>query len=218
MTNSDLLVLLDDFNFYRSHTDHFQKLQREQPFIRPPKLNKERTKLLVAMVEWCKANGLEPRHWIYCLFARGRWLFAPKLTPGFLMSESGLKWYQGRAKTVDDRLYRQRLAQTQYIAELAAGTSLVYDPNLHLSAEVEARKGRHVARGDWARCLEDSFHPDAPTLGFHPDSGVCFHCPIKPECCGKTRAVFPFDLVALRERKITIQQAQLASVVSRGRP
>ena len=212
-----LLVLMDDYNFYRAQTHHFQKLKAERPYMRLPKLNAEREKLLGDMVEWCKQNTIEPRHWLYCLYARNRWLFAPKMTPGFLMSKTGLVWYRSRAKTVDDRLYRQRLSQTKAVQQSSEGTSPVYDPNIHIAAEVEARKQRHLHRGDAATCMAQAFEGEAQTLGFHPGSKVCAACPLARECADKIRAAFPFDIVALREGKITVQQATLAAAVSRGR-
>lgn len=217
MADPTLLVLLDDYNFYRTKTNHFQKLQQERPYMRLPKLNAEREKLLGDMVEWCRGHGLDPRHWLYCLFARNRWLFAPKMTPGFLMSKTGLAWYKAKSKTVDTRPYRERLSQTRAVEQAQDGGSPVYDPNIHISAEVEARKQRHLHRGDHEVCMAQAFDGEAPTLGFHPGSRVCRVCPAAVACADKIRGAFPFDIVALREGKITVQQATLAAAVSRGR-
>lgn len=213
----EIQTLLDDFNFYRSHTNHYQRLCAEKPYIKLPRLNKERGKLLTEMVAWCRSNELDPRYWLYCLFARGRWLFAPKWIPGALMSETALKWYRNPSRRTDDRLYRERIAQTKEIQQHHAGTSPIYDPNLHLSAEVEARKQRLLQRGDSAMCLETMSDSQYPTLGWHPQSKVCPKCALVEACKQKLRVLYPFDSVALREGTITIEQARLAAVVSHGR-
>lgn len=203
-------MLLDDFNYYRSKTNHFQKLQAEKPYIKLPRLNKERERLLNEMIAWCRSQRIDPRHWLYCLFARQRWLFAPKWLPGALMSESGLKWYREKSQYVNDKLYRDRVYQTASMEQQRAGTSPVYDPALHMSAEAEGRKRRYRQRGDDLGCLTAVSDPDFPTLGWHLQSKFCSGCSRAEECKQKLRGLYPFDVVALRSGVITMEQARLA--------
>jgi len=209
----DVQILMDDFNFYRSHTHHFQKLMQERPYLKVPTLNRGRRRLFDEMVAWCRANELEPRFWLFCMFQRGRWLFAPRWLAGYLMGDKALAWYRARrSRGFDDRLYRERIEQTREIEQQRAGTSVVYDPNVHVSAEVEARKRRLQQRGDPEGCLSGVLDVDHPTLGWHPRSTVCCGCSVAERCREALRGRYRFDIVALREGKITVEQARLSAV------
>jgi hypothetical protein len=210
----DLQILLDDFNFYRTHTNHFQKLRTEHPGIKLSKMNKQREQLLAEMVAWCRSQDLDPRYWLFCLFVRGRWLFAPKWTPGFFMSKNALAWNRAKSGKTSDRLYRERLAHTQDIQRAQQGTTLEFNPDIHLSAEAEARKQKYQRLGEMLLCLDNIQDPQYPTLGWHPASKFCELCVSREQCKEKLRALYRYDVVALREGKITLFQANLTKVTN----
>jgi hypothetical protein len=206
--DQELQILLDDFNFYRTHTNHFQKLRQRFPGIKLSKMNKKRAALLTEMVAWCRGQNIDPRHWLYCLFARSRWLFSPKWTPGFFMSKTALAWYRDKGVQASDRLYRERVFQTRDVQRDQEGTSPVYDPVVDLSTEIEARKRRLLNHSE-RLCLDGIADPHRPTLGFHPKSRVCLQCPAAEECKAKLRTMYPYDVVALRDGSLTRAQANL---------
>jgi hypothetical protein len=212
-------TLLDDFNFYRSHTNHYQQLKAERPYLKLPTMNKARRQLLNEMVAWCRENNLDPRHWLYALFCRGRWLYSPKWIPGALMSKSGLEWYRQKAKRIDLGLFHRRLDQTVALARMNEGEDRqLYDPLIHTSAEVESRKARYARTHGAEVCMDQMWAPELSTQGWHPQSKVCQVCPIAERCKEALRASYAaVDLVSLRGGSITMQQARLMVAVNNGR-
>lgn len=81
-----------------------------------------------------------------------------------------------------------------------------YDPNWEMSPLSEAIKKRYASIGDAQRCMRETLER---TLGFHPKSGTCQSCPLRQQCAEQLQKMIPeFDIVALREGKISPEEAQ----------
>ena len=84
----------------------------------------------------------------------------------------------------------------------------VYDRARDISHQAEAIKRRHLADGRPDLCLTDM---DEYTFGYHPKSLLCARCPLTQQCIMTLQNKYPFDVVALRNGQINMQQANLVT-------
>jgi len=181
----DSRQLFEDFCFYRQYTAHYQQKQRYHKGI--PLSAEKHLKLFDKMIDWCKTRQINPRHWLYSLFATRRWIFAPKLQECFLMSERHIKKFR---KFRDYAFYkRYRASQTP--------TQTRFDPNRDLSAASEQAKNYYVVRGQLALCMA---RMQQETFGYHPRSTICIRCVASQQCRALLEAHAGFDIVGLRAR------------------
>ena len=195
--------LFEDYNRFRLQTSAIAKLRSLGKFVRPlklePKGQPSRLPIMVEMVEWCRAQGIDPRLWLYLLFRRRRWLHAPLLARSHLCSEKMVDGYHAAAHRALDG-YRFQLLEHR--------PQRPFDPNVDLSYAAEAAQRRFQQANDPYRCMSETVER---TLGWHPQSRACKVCPIAKACQDNLRALVPeFDLVALREGRITPEAAQAA--------
>lgn len=205
-----LQTLLNDFNEYRARTEYIAKLRQGRPMR---SLGREKAfPVLQEMQAWCNTRGIDSRRWLYWLFARTNFRFAPKLAclkPSPQRESEVLQKYQALRDTpyYSERIYREIAHQRLHAGE-------TFDCNRDLSPMAEALKRRYLAAGEPERCLAEMFadHADShPTWGYHPKSLACVRCPLTQACAAKLRAaVSSFDPVALRAGIITLEQAQVS--------
>jgi hypothetical protein len=177
-------------------TANVQK-QRERHPISLHKQTDERVELFEKMIAWCRLRELDPRLYLYVLFKARMWTFAPQLREGHLMSEKMVSRYQ--KMTEKDCLDGYR----QYV--YTEKPEFVLDPNKDIIPRAEAMKQRYRNYGQFERCMVET--PET-TFGFHPKSPTCAACPIQAECKNRLSGLVSFDIQALREGKITVEQAR----------
>jgi hypothetical protein len=199
------LQLLHDINFYRAYTKHIVELREQKP-VSDYAPQEKRLKMLEDLISWCQEKKVQPRFWIYHLFAARRWLFPPKMEKGHLFSERMLKSYRF-AKPTD--FYEQRLRQTERERQELEG--LTRDPNLKLTEGVETAKRTYAGTRSWTRCMDDL----TTTYGYHPHSEVCQRCPLAKRCEEKVRDLFPFDIMAARRGDIEMTTRKAREAVWR---
>lgn len=207
--HADLIsILLDDYNAYRAHTAYFAQLIQRVP-VRSLKMEKARAPL-TALIEWCVVRGLEPRRWLYWLFDRSQFRYAPKLNALQPKNEvAAIEKYQAMRRTplLDERLQQAR-------AQVRRADGRWFDPNRDLSAQAEARKWRYLSEGRPDLCIAamfDNSEGTHPTWGYHPASASCPRCPLAAQCAMSLRAAVPaFDPIALRAGALTLEQARIA--------
>lgn len=188
-------TLFADYNNYRLKTAHFQSLT----FRRTLRATSKRLRLFQSLLLWCDQYRVDPRRWLYSLFAVRKWRFAPKLEAPHLMSENHLPKYRKMDLTCyDEERHEQSLVQKD-----------IFDPNRDLSAGVERLKILYQQRGNGERCLNLI---ETETYGYHPKSVVCRCCALRTECLERLRDLTPgFDVLALRNGKITVSEAQIGA-------
>lgn len=192
-------VLLADFNEYRGRTQRHHELRATKPFMaRPLKASDERIKLFADLVAWCRERGLEPRAWVYGLFAVRQWVHPPKATKGCLMSERLID----KIKRLSLKgAFKHRVVSTQETTRAAV------DPNRDIIPTIEARKASLLQRQLSMLCLAD-----IDTLfGYHPKSPTCEQCPLKQQCAIALASRFPFDIIGLRAGTLSVEAAEEAA-------
>lgn len=195
--------LFDDYNFYRAHTRNVQEIREKGQPIRFMKETPERLALLARMAAWCGGRGFEPRHWLCWLFYRGHWRFARpfnQLIPGSTKTEKSLLAAYARVKNLP--MYDQRIRQITHMERVDA--EQIYDGNRDLAATTEALKRRYLRMGDPEGCLEDE-----RANGYHPRSFVCARCALAQPCERRLQSTARYDIVALRDGRLTAAQACL---------
>jgi len=153
---------------------------------------------------------LNPRLWLYSLFVSRKWLFAPKLEPSNLLSEKHLPKFQ---RLKDYSFYRQY----QQVQEALNPSPDSFDPNRDLSSTAEQAKRYYLAAGNAAECMN---RMRDETFGFHPKSTVCCNCPAASECRESLEASVRFDIIALRNGTLSVEEARhqaLARMQGNGR-
>lgn len=201
--------LLADYNTYRNQTENVTRLRKLHPIrdIGPIK----GLPLVSKMDLWCVARGIDPRRWLYWLFARTGFRFAPKLTqltPSSKRENETLAKYKNLRGTPQftDRIFRE-------VETKRAQAGQIFDPNRDLSYVSESMKRRYLLEGRPDKCISDMFsnrQDTVPTWGYHPKSLSCVRCPLARQCEMTLRASVPtFDIVALRLGQITLQTAQI---------
>lgn len=190
-------LLLRDYDAYYQKTAYARKLKAQGRFVPPLKATPERLQALEQMAAWCRQRNLDPRHWLQSLFQGRRWLFAPFFDQ--LTSEKHLKKYAGLPTSP---LYQQRIVGEWQTSQVRR--SVVYDVNRDLSPSTESLKAQLLNRGDADRCMA---RMREDTLGYHPRSVVCARCSLARACERALRALAHFDIVALRQGTLTMEQA-----------
>lgn len=192
--------LLDDFNFYRGHTKSIIQ-RREQHPVNDWAAKPDRLAMLDDLVTWCQERSLQPRFWIYHLFAARRWRYPPDLKRGHLFSENLTRSYHYQRAS---QFYTERLEDTAHVRRQAEDQA--HDNNLELSVGTETLKRSYAKRQAWQLCMADM----QETYGYHPLSKVCQECPVAEPCEAQLRTMFPFDIVAARrgDLKMTSRMAQ----------
>lgn len=194
-------VLLDDFNDYRARTQrHFELRDRAPYMTKPLTPTAERMKLFAEMITWCRERNLEPRAWLYGLFRVRNWVYPVKATKGCLMSE---KLIAKIKRLPAGSVLRHRVQLTQKATTFGGDI----DPNKDIIASVETMKQNYAQRGLYASC----FVQMETMLGYHPKSAVCATCPLQQQCAVTLTALFPFDIIGLRQGTVTVQQAEEAA-------
>lgn len=202
--------LFADYKYYRIHTANIQKLKKEKPYLRELKETPERLKLMAHMAAWCEQRGINPRLWLYSLFVSRRWLFAPKLESSNLISKKHLPKFQ---RLKDYTFYREY----QQVQEAANPSPEAFDPNRDISSTAEQAKRYYLSTNSTQTCMS---RMKEETFGYHPKSPVCLYCPISAECKTRLEASVTFDIIALRQGKLTSEEARrqaLARVQGHGR-
>jgi len=188
-------TLLKDFNAYRYATRNIQMLADQGETIYSFKENKKNMAILDDTIEFCRERSIEPRLWIFSLFKQRKWVFAPRLLPGHLMSEThvpkyrkmqGLGFFRKRVSMIDDGIES-------------------YDPNRDINVTIEALKKRYASSEQHERCFDELM---LRTLGFHPKSATCVVCPFNKKCAVSLQSMMRFDIIALREGRLTAREAE----------
>lgn len=167
-----------------------------KPFRRTLASKPERLRLMGRMAAWCRERDLDPRLWLYWLFRSRKWMFAPKLEPGVLMTSNPkmierYRWMVDRKCLDGYRLNRDRPA--------------AIDPNVDLVGAAEDQKRAHRRHGQSHICMRET---PVTTYGFHPKSKTCVECPIANECATNLRRLVGFDIIALREGRMSVAEAR----------
>jgi hypothetical protein len=193
-------ILLEDYNVYRSQTQHFWNLTLEgKPWMtKPLSPTVKRLQLLSEMSEWCAAKGLEPRLWLLVLFKSRSWRFPPKCEASHLQSEKLIPKYRS-ARGLG--FFEQRVRNTATRASEGASSP---DPNRDLAPAVEGLKRRYAESDQRQRCMDEA---TIRTHGYHPASAVCQSCPLAGPCAISLQSEVKFDVQGLRSGAISIQQA-----------
>jgi hypothetical protein len=188
--------LMDDYNRYWFETLHIRKMREDGSHLRPMKATAERLQLFAEMVVWCRGQEIDPRIWLYVLFRSRAWRFAPKLTKGSLETTNAKihELYQNLGGL--DAYRRQTTERSQ-------GRSR-FDPNRDVDPTVEQLKMRYLQAGAPMDCMTQMVER---TLGYHPGSGVCVHCPAANECAQRLQDFADFDILALRSGRLTSESA-----------
>lgn len=200
----DVERLLSDYNYYRSHTAHLNKLRAQGAYVRDLKTTRSRLQALGDMARWCSEHQLDPRLWLYSLFSGRRWLFAPRFDQFVPRTPKTEKKALARYHALQDvPTYHERAHQEIHQRRVNDGREV--DVNRDLTNAAEALKRRYLAEGNPGRCLDEM---EGRTYGYHPRSVVCLCCPRQRECADKLCALVGYDVIALRRGEITVGQAR----------
>lgn len=202
--------LFSDYNYYRLFTEHVNIARSNGKWIRYLKETPTRLAALAAMGAWCRDRRYDSRHWLCWLFYRNRWKYARpfhQLVPGSRRTLKSMLAAYGDCGHLP--MFERRMRELGHAQQIANGQ--VYDGNRDLAASTEALKRRYMMFGDPDGCFADQ-----RSNGFHPKSLVCAQCPLASSCEQKLRAMAVYDIVALRNGEITVEQAK-REVSFRGR-
>lgn len=194
--------LLSDFNRYRGLTNHTQAIRAKG---RCADLGPDKgLPAMRRMDEWCRSKGIDSRRWLYYLFRKRHWLFAPQLHQ-LIPSKRNLKKAVADFSTMGDTpVYAAVIYQETEAARRQAGTD--FDVNRDLTAMAEARKRIYLGEGRPDKCIAQML---TETYGYHPKSVVCARCPLWQQCAAHLQSMVPFDIMALRRGELSLQQAQV---------
>jgi len=194
--------LLSDYNQYRSRTHHTQQMRATHPIkdLGP----KRGLPIMARMDEWCRSQGIDSRRWLYHLFRKRRWLFAPVLTQLVPSKRHLIKALADYAAMTDTPGYEATIYRELEAARRQAGTD--FDPNRDVSPMAEARKRIYLGEGRPDKCMAQM---TTEAYGYHPKSTTCARCPATAQCATQLMAAVPFDILALRRGEMTLQQAQV---------
>ena len=170
-------------------------------YFRELKPTAERLARLERLVVWCRARGFEARTWLKFLFRSRKWRFAPKID-----RDSDLMSPNPRLQTA------YKMSEGLHVYR-ASRPEAAYDPNRDLDPNVERKKLLYVQSGSVQACLAQLLEL---TLGYHPRSEACQQCPLAGQCRQALEAFCDFDVMALREGRISSTEAQLQAFRSRG--
>lgn len=200
MRRTEVERLFEDYRFYWLQTGNVQRLRESGKYVRTHKLTEERYALFSDLYDWCVERDVDPRLWLFVLFRIRRWMFAPQLKRGHLLSEKILR--SGRYLEVVESgcLDGYRLHKLGQVEGL--------DPNRDLIPGAEQKKRVYARSGQASVCM---LVMPAETFGFHPQSRWCCECPVAEECRARLDRLVSFDVQALREGRITVEQARAAA-------
>lgn len=201
MPSADPLQLLADYNDYLSRTAHWQQL----PCKSRRRLNAKNIEAMKAMAKWCEEQGVEPRLWLYSLFASRHWTFAPPFK--HLCSVKHLE----RFKQMHPGTFYANKVQKESNERVTQNADN-FDPNRDLSGTAEQLKRYYLDAGYPATCMAEVTH----TLGFHPKSSVCARCPVAEACARALQARVTFDIMALRRGELSAEDARAQAALSHG--
>lgn len=185
-----------DFQRYRLQTASIQKVRANAGWARMHKETPERLQLFEQTASWCRERQIDPRLWIYNLFRSRSWTFPPQLQANHLMSENLIPKYERLGYQVLDG-YRERFTPKK--------KGPPFDPHVDISFTAEALKKLYQSQGDQARCLRETTDR---TLGWHPKSSTCMTCPLAMQCRENLAKLVDFDIVGLREGRLTVEEAK----------
>lgn len=189
--------LFKDYNRYRFHTQHTQALGRQGRPIRSLKETAQRINALGEMAHWCEERSIDPRHWLYTLFAARRWLFAPRFD--HLCSPKHIERYRKIYAEYSPGYYADRYREGLQDRQC-------FNPNKDLSASTESLKRRYVEHlRDPDRCVQEMHL----TMGYHPHSEVCRRCPLANACANTLQQRAGSQILSVREGSMTCEEAQL---------
>lgn len=208
MTEQSLALartLFRDFSCYREQTTYVKQQRQKNPFIKSLSENETRLKLFDDLAQWCSEHKVEPRAWLFYLFAARHWSFPPRLTLAHLCSETLLSRHSRFHDYQAFREYLDRERAWKYPLEKK------FDPNVDLTSGVEALKCSYqaIGRGDLCMALLET-----ETFGYHPQSPICGKCSVWTECLHRLRELVDFDILALRTGRITALQARETAFVT----
>lgn len=185
--------LLADYVSYWELTHHVKQMRREH-WVRSPVLTTDRCALLEKFELWCGEHELDARRWLAALFYVRRFMYAP--TWKHLMSDTpkAREFYHRKEMPEYDQKIRRELSDGQQVE----------NPNVDVIPAAEIRKQSYAESGDPTGCMIDF----ASTYGWHPRSRVCQQCVIAGACRQQLSSRSTCDLVALREGRITWEEAK----------
>ena len=195
-------VLLHDFNRYRAHTFHIQRLRAVQCVreLGP----KKGLPIFEKLDAWCRTYNIDARRWLYHLFKVKKWIHAPVLTTLIPSKRSLKKRWAAYQEMTDTPFFAATIRQE--IDARRRETGNVVDRNRDLIPMAEILKRRYLGESRPDKCLNEMWEQ---TFGYHPKSQVCGHCPLAARCAGELQASVTFDIMALRRGDLTLQEAQV---------
>ncbi len=189
--------LFDAYRRWWLQTTHIQRMKESHP-VNLPKLTDERRILFEDLIQWCKTQSIDPRLWLYCLFRRRRWQYAPKMSRGHLLSDKMVPHYR-------EMMDKQTLDGYRKFVQLEKAESPL-DPNRDIIPMAEAMKSRFKKYGQVDRCFLES---PSITFGYHPKSDHCVNCSMSEECKVQLKSLVNFDILALRRGDISAKEARV---------
>lgn len=178
MSPEDLtLSLWRDYNKYYTKTFSYKSKKKHKILV----LSDESLDLLKKMISFCCKHQLDPRRWLWVLFAIRKWRFPP--TFKCLVSKKALKMYA----TIDSSAYQNEIIKGK----------LNYDPRVDITNTVESIKKRYQVIRESERCMA---HIGDETLGYHPKSLICSVCWCQGPCQTALLNLIGATAVAARKR------------------
>lgn len=169
--NARLLDTLNEYNRYFDNTVWVASARKRHP-VRNPSLRIEKNrKALERLLEICDRHSIDPKKWVYALFAKVKFRRPPKLEA---LADLKHLEYVRTAVPSETFAYRER-------AQYQRNHHLVFDPNTDLNPGIEQYKQRLLATGQANWCMVNS----AETLGHNANSGVCRSCPLAAQCAAQ---------------------------------
>jgi hypothetical protein len=192
--------LFKDYSYYREQTAWVRARRANNPFVCVLKVTPERLKLFGVLQAWCANRGINPREWLYTLFAIRKFNFPPKLEEAYLCSEKHLKKFR-TIKSFEP--FKQRILEEAFTENSLSGDR--FDPNKDLLLPVELEKAHYQRLGSPEICLQQI---KEQTFGYHPLSVICRQCRIQEACKRHLKSIVGFDVLALRLGQITPENAR----------
>ena len=203
-TRDKAISLFQDFCIYYLQIATVQKLRDQGKFVGKHKLTEERIQLFEELIAWCAERHIDPRLWVYLLYRNRCWAWpipmsSAKAARPHLLSEKAIAKY-------DKFMEQDRLdSYESYRRRSDAKRKSPFDPNVDVIPIVEAKKERYVRLGQTQACIQEM---RATTFGFHPRSRICSQCPAQMSCRQQLLATVSFDILGLREGRITVEEAK----------
>lgn len=206
----EAIRLFRDFNFYREQTTRIQQVKAQRGFAAQYKLTNQRIEFFESLIGWCRNNQVDPRLWLYTLFRARRWYEPPALrnlnsAKKEFMSKKHLDKYEKLLESNVLDGYMKHIRKDVRPRD-------EFDPNKDILPRIEQVKDQLLMTQQSERCMLKMVDE---TFGYHPKSKVCGRCPIAVQCAQKLKGSVDFDIIALREGLITVQEA-LAEKRKRG--